>query len=212
MKQDTKDNSTPTGASLGRRNFVKKVGLLAGTAALLSYAGPSILGEGVGARPDESGGGNSNPDLLEEVGQFSSQGKLVNYFVVKPGKGSKFPAVFLVHEVFGVTENVRNLARDLASKGNLVFVPDCLPTGNAGSASEKVVTPGEMEKLTAGFAYMVQRSDVDATRVRGVGRCWENARDSSRNSYTVAAAGNRVRFDVQYYNCHFPFDRMGSLS
>jgi hypothetical protein len=211
MKEDTKDSSTPTGASLGRRNFVKKVGLLAGTAALLSYAGPSVLGAGVGAKSDETGGGD-NPDLLEEVGQFSSQGKPVNYFVVKPGKGSKFPAVFLVHEVFGVTENVRNLARDLASKGNLVFVPDCLPTGNAGNASEKVVAPGEMEKLAAGFAYLVQRSDVDATRITGVGRCWEKARDSSRNSYTMVAAGNRVRFDVQYYNCRFPFDRMGSLS
>lgn len=210
MKTDTKDNSMPAGGSLGRRGFVKKIGLLAGTAALLAYTGPEILALGHGARPEITGG--SDPDLLEESGLFVSRGKAVNYFVVKPARGTKFPAVFLVHEVFGVTENARNLARELASKGNLVFVPDCLPTANAGNTDEKVVAPGEMEKLTAGLEYLVQRSDVDAARVTGVGRCWEKSRESSRNAYTVASGGNRLRFDVKYYDCRFPFDRMGSLS
>ena len=211
MKKETTEDSTPAdGGGLGRRNFVKKMGLLAGTAVLLHYGAPNILAAGAGATPEVGGGDNSN--LLEEVGQFSSQGKPVNYFVVKPAKGTKFPAVFLVHEVFGVTENVRNLARDLAAKGNLVFVPDCLPTANAGNADEKVVTPGEMGKLTAGLAYLTQRTDVDAARITGVGRCWEKSRDSSRGAYTMTAEGNRLRFNVQYYNCRFPFDRMGSLS
>jgi hypothetical protein len=53
---------------------------------------------------------------------------------------------------------------------------------------------------------------VDATRITGVGRCWEKSREASRSTYTVAAGGNRLRFDVKYYNCRFPFDRMGSLS
>jgi hypothetical protein len=211
MKKETTEGSTLTGGSgIGRRNFVQKMGLLAGTAVLLNYAAPNVLGAGAGAAPDSTGGSDSN--LFEETGQFSSHGKLVNYFVVKPNKGSKFPAVFLVHEVFGVTENARNLARELASKGNLVFVPDCLPTANAGNADDKVVAPGELEKLTAGLAYLTQRSDVDATRITGVGRCWEKSRDASRSTYTVAAGGNRLRFDVKYYNCRFPFDRMGSLS
>lgn len=213
MKTDNKDSSTPTGGNnIDRRGFVKKMGLFAGTAALLAYAGPELLAAGAGARPEITGGGGDNPNFFEESGQFISGGKSVNYFVVKPAKGTKFPAVFLVHEVFGVTENARNLARELASKGNLVFIPDCLPTANAGNTDEKVVTPGEMEKLTAGLAYLTQRSDVDATRITGVGRCWEKSRESSRSTYTVAAGGNRLRFDVKYYNCRFPFDRMGSLS
>jgi len=211
MKKETTEGSTPTGGSgIGRRSFVQKMGLLAGTAVLLNYGAPNVLGAGAAAAPDGAGG--DDPNLFEETGQFSSHGKLVNYFVVKPGKGAKFPAVFLVHEVFGVTENARNLARDLASNGNLVFVPACLPTANAGNADDKVVAPGELEKLTAGLAYLTQRSDVDATRITGVGRCWEKSRESSRSTYTVAAGSNRLRFDVKYYNCRFPFDRMGSLS
>lgn len=211
MKTDNNDSSTPTGGNnIGRRGFVKKMGLLAGSAALLAYAGPELLAASAGAAPEITGG--DDPNLSEESGQFISGGKAVNYFVVKPGKGAKFPAVFLVHEVFGVTENARNLARELASKGNLVFIPDCLPTANAGNADAKVVAPGEMEKLTAGLAYLTQRSDVDATSITGVGRCWEKSRESSRSTYTVAAGGNRLRFDVKYYNCRFPFDRMGSLS
>jgi hypothetical protein len=213
MKTDNNDSSTPTGGSnIDRRGFVKKVGLLAGTVALLAYAGPELLAANAGDRPEITGGDGDNSNFFEESGQFISGGKSVNYFVVKPAKGTKFPAVFLVHEVFGVTENARNLARDLASKGNLVFIPDCLPTANAGNTDAKVVAPGEMEKLTAGLAYLTQRSDVDATRISGVGRCWEKARESSRSTYAVAAGGNRLRFDVQYYNCRFPFDRMGSLS
>lgn len=212
MKKETTEGSTPTrGSGIGRRGFVKKMGLLAGTAVLLNYAVPDVLGAVTGAASG-SASSSDDPNLFEETGQFSSHGKQVNYFVVKPGKGSKFPAVFLVHEVFGVTENARNLARDLASKGNLVFIPDCLPTANAGNADEKVVTPGELEKLTDGLAYLTQRSDVDATRITGVGRCWEKSREASRSTYTVAAGGNRLRFDVKYYNCRFPFDRMGSLS
>lgn len=209
MKTDSNESATLlTSEEMGRRNFIRKI-LLIGTVMLFKYETADILGVGVGARVDKVGAGTS---LLEEVGQFPSRSKPVNYFVVKPATGLKFPAVFLVHEVFGLTENVRNLARDLAMKGTLVFIPDCLPTANVHDAGDGVVAPGELEELTAGFAYLTKRADVYAARISGAGRCWEHAREYSRNSYAIAADGYRLYFKVTYYSCRFPFDRMGSLS
>lgn len=214
MKEDSNERAHPFESNdMNRRGFVKQIGLLAGTALFLNYAAPYALATAgdslnLATRSNKEG----SAEMIEEVGQFDCMGRSVNYFIAKPGKGNSFATIYLVHEVFGVTENVRNLARDLAKKGNLVFVPDCLPAVDVERDEDEVATLSEMDKLNAGLAFLLKRSDVDASRIQGVGTCWDKSREASRNSYTLTHESARVNFKVKYYECGFPFDRMGALS
>ena len=215
MKEDSNDRAHPFESNdMNRRGFVKQMGLLAGTALFLNYAAPLALASaGDSSNPTARLNKGSGADpIIEEAGQFDCMGRSVNYFIAKPGKGSTFATVYLVHEVFGVTENVRNLARDLAKKGNLVFVPDCLPAVDVERDEDEVATLSEMDKLNAGLAFLLKRSDVDASRIEGVGTCWDKSREASRNAYALTHGNARVAFKVKYYDCGFPFDRMGVLS
>jgi Dienelactone hydrolase family len=215
MKEDSKDKVHPfEGNEMNRRGFVKQMGLLAGTALFLNYAAPYVLASAgdrsnPAARVNQEGGPDS---IVEEVGQFDCMNRGVNYFIARPAKGTSFATVYLVHEVFGVTENVRNLARDLAKQGKLVFVPDCLPAVDVETDEAEVVSLSEMDKLNAGLAFLVNRSDVDASRIEGVGTCWDKSREASRSAYALAHGNARVAFKVKYYDCGFPFNRMGALS
>jgi len=215
MKEDSNDRAQPfTNNELSRRGFVRQMGLLAGTALFLNYAAPYALASAgdssnTAARLNKEGSADS---IIEEIGQFDCKSRNVSYFIAKPGKGTNFATIYLVHEVFGVTENVRNLARDLAKKGNLVFVPDCLPAVDVEMAEDEIVSVTEMDKLNAGLAFLLKRPDVDASRIDGIGTCWDKSREASRNSYTLAHDSARVAFNVKYYECGFPFDRMVGLS
>ncbi|MGH9929810.1 MAG: dienelactone hydrolase family protein [Pyrinomonadaceae bacterium] len=211
MKEaSNKENRPLTGEGLSRRGFVKTVGVFAGTALILNTAAPLVsAAESSGVLGLLDGEGK----IVEESGYFDCKRSSVKYFLARPAKGSIFPAIYLVHEVFGMTENVRNHARELAAKGNLVFVPDCLPAVDGERMEDRIEGPEELDKLAAGLAFLAGRPDVDANRISGEGRCWEKSRDASRSSYEVASSGgSSVRFDVRYYQCDFPFDRIGQLA
>ena len=214
MKEDsTKEAGPSNGGALSRRGFVKTAGILAGAAVILHGAGPlASASEKSGLLGLLENPGEGRAQLVEESGHFDCKQTSVNYFLARPAEGLKFPAIFLVHEIFGMTENVRNQARELALKGNLVFVPDCLTAADGERMEDRIEGPEELEKLEAGFAFLLNRQDVDSSRISGEGRCWDKSRDASRNSYDVAVAGKGVRFDVRYYECDFPFDRIGRLS
>jgi hypothetical protein len=188
-------------AGLNRRHFVKGMLLLTGGAVVLSNSAGSALA----IEPTVT---RRKGPIVEESGKYECNGKRVSYFIAKPANGEKFPAVFLVHEVFGLTENARNHARSLAAKGNLVFLPHVLPAVNPNTSFEEVVLPTEMDKLAAGLAFLVKRSDVNVSKLTGMGRVWDKVSGDSRKSYSLTAGRTNLRFGVDAYECDFPFRRM----
>src|SRR5260370_37407044 len=62
----------------------------------------------------------------------------VETFVVYPGSGSKTPVVLVIHEIFGMTDWVQDLADQLAEAGYIAVSPDLLsgmgPNGGRTSA------------------------------------------------------------------------------
>lgn len=188
-------------AELDRRHFVKGILLMTGAAVVLNSSAGVVLA----TEPKIVRG---KGPIIEESGQYDCNGKSISYFIAKPADGDKFPAVLLVHEVFGLTENSRNLARTLAEKGSLVFLPHCLPAVKPNTSFEEIVLPTEMDKLAAGLAFLAKRPDVDASKLTGMGKCWDKVSSDSRQSYALAAGGVNVKFGVDVYECDFPFRRM----
>src|SRR2546426_7724633 len=64
-------------------------------------------------------------------------GRAVETFVVYPETKSKTPVVLIIHEIFGMTDWVEDLADQVAAAGYLAVAPDLLsgmgPNGGRGS-------------------------------------------------------------------------------
>lgn len=206
MKEDRNDQKASTSVGeLNRRNFMQGLLLVTGATVLLNVSAVTALADG-----NQGSGGKVS--IIEETGTYDCQGKNVTYYVARPAQGNIFPTVFLVHEIFGWTENARYLAQQLAAKGNLVFLPHVLPAVKPNTSYEELVLPTEMDKLAEGFAFLLKRPDVDLSNVRGVGRCWDKVGGDSRQSYTLNAAGVSINFEVNLYESDFPFRRMYQIS
>jgi len=206
MKENRDGSNTSHDVTeIDRRHFVKGILLMTGAAVVLNRSAGAALGAEPLPEPKVTRG---RGPIIEESGKYDCNGKRVSYFIVKPADGDRFPAVFLVHEVFGLTENARNLARSLAAKGNLVFLPHVLPAVQPNTSFEEIVRPTEMDKLAAGLSFLAARPDVDTSRLTGMGRVWDKVKGDSRRSYSLTAGRTSMKFGVDVYQSDFPFRRM----
>ena len=84
---------------------------------------------------------DSNSEIFTP-GNFQVETIEVNYFqnangyLAKPTGDDQFPAVVMIHEVWGLNENIREIAKKLASHGYVVLAVD-LYDGNVANSSEE---------------------------------------------------------------------------
>jgi carboxymethylenebutenolidase len=111
---------------------------------------------------------------------FDSSGASIAAFLAQPqGGGAKHPAVILIHDNQGLTDGVRDMAKQFASEGFLVLAPDLL--SRAGGSKNPQQSRGMISQLDnqvteqdlqAAFAYLQKRQDVDPSKISSVGLGW----------------------------------------
>ena len=99
--------------------------------------------------------------------------ELRGVLAVPEGKGP-FPAVVMVHEVFGIDDAMRSQIERLASAGYVVLMPDLFSRGGARkclNATFRALTSGEgqaFEDVASAKHFLMSRDDVtDKTGVIG---------------------------------------------
>src|SRR3954467_9034758 len=71
-------------------------------------------------------------------------GRSVETFVVYPESKDKRPVVLVIHEIFGMSDWVRDLADQLAEAGYIAIAPDLLSgMGAGGGGTDKVGNVGQ---------------------------------------------------------------------
>lgn len=91
--------------------------------------------------PDYQKSENNNSEIFE-VGDFQVDTMNINYFqnangyLAKPYEDGNFPAVVMIHEWWGLNENIKDMAEKLASHGYVVFAVD-LYDGSVASTSDE---------------------------------------------------------------------------
>ena len=71
----------------------------------------------------------------------SGDGDSIRAWVVYPERSGKAPVVLVVHEIFGLSSWVRNVADQLAADGFIAIAPDLLTMKNLPSGPDSVVAP-----------------------------------------------------------------------
>lgn len=85
-----------------------------------------------------------------EWAQVQHDGRTVKTFVVYPESSAKTPVVLMIHEIFGETDWVEDMADQVASMGYIVVAPDLLSgMGNNGGGSETFDQAGAIKSVSS---------------------------------------------------------------
>lgn len=180
-----------------RRGFLRRLSLLAGTAA----AGEALLPllEGTMARAEVVP--KDDPRLDRGYVTYpGASGEMRAYQAVPKGAG-KLPAVVIVHENRGLNAHIEDVARRVALEGFLALAPDALSAtgGTPPNEEEAVKRIGQLEPAvnTRNFVAAVQylKTHPKSTgKVGVVGFCWGGAMANQ-----LAVASPDLTAAVPYY-------------
>jgi carboxymethylenebutenolidase len=125
----------------------------------------------------------ASPDIHSEYVKYLSGKDTVTAYIAYPERPEPAPAVIVIHEIFGVSDFVRQTTERLARDGFVAIAPDLL-SRRGGTPS----TPDSARKLIATLQADSVTADLDATRrylntlrpVRAneigvIGFCWGGA-------------------------------------
>ena len=153
--------------------------------------------------PEYTKSGTKNSDMFDG-GPLEIKTASVNYFanttgyVAKPMQDGNFPGVILIHEWWGLNDNIKSMARGLASHGYTVIAVDLY-------AGQVATTPDGARKLLLSFDEQKGISNIDAaanllkqdynvTKVSTIGWCFGGSQ-----SLNYALSGNKLDATVIYY-------------
>ncbi len=92
--------------------------------------------------------------LAETVGFSGYNGDIISGYMARPLGSGPYPGVIVIHEVFGLVEHTKELARKFAAHGYIAIAPDLYSREG----------PGDLEKVVAAVR---QRGGVPDSQVIG---------------------------------------------
>ena len=176
----------------------------------------------------------SGDDASSQSGQLQNQS--VNYFdgslgyLVYPGSTNvtgtpvqqqqKLPAVVMVHEWWGVNDNIKDMANELASEGYVVLAAD-LYNGEVATTPDKAMqlvgtvreNPEQaISNLQSAVQYLASLPNVNSSRIASLGWCFgggqslQLALNSEQNplAATVIYYGNLVNDTYELSKINWP--------
>jgi carboxymethylenebutenolidase len=74
------------------------------------------------------------PELLVTLEvSFRSDGAKIPAYLARPREGGRYPGIILIHDIFGVSDHARDVARRFANVGFVALVPDCFARIDIGT-------------------------------------------------------------------------------
>src|SRR6266480_1816731 len=101
----------------------------------------------------------SPPDIHSEYVKFLSGKDTVTAYLAYPERPNPAPAVIVIHEIFGMSDFIRQTTEQLAKDGFVAIAPDLLSRRGGTPA-----TPDSARKLIATLNPDTVTMDLDATR------------------------------------------------
>ncbi len=220
-----------TNGKLGRREFLRRVALMAGGSAL---ALPILNMLGVRASADELSQAASAPAQAAAPGPgvtvpaddpaiearevtFPSGNVPVTGYLALPRAGRPVPGVVVIHENRGLLEHFRDVARRLAKTGYAGLAVDLVsPIGGTARYEADLAqataylgqTPPEQHGavLNAGVRYLQGVSGVRRDRIGAMGYCFGGGL-----AWRLATANAELRAVAPYYGANPPLEEVAKI-
>lgn len=159
-----------------RRDFVRKLALVAGSTAAAMALIPILEEDSLGA----SLSGQQDPDLKTEFITYPGETGEIKAFLARPSAVKKYPAVLVIHENRGLQPHILDVTRRMAKEGFLAMAPDGLsPLGGTpeNDQAKAVTMIGQLdtEKTIKNFVAAVKylkTNPLSTGKVGCTGFCW----------------------------------------
>lgn len=100
-------------------------------------------------------------------------------YLARPDGDEPFPGVIVIHEIYGLNENIKDIARRFASAGYVALAIDLFAERNKVFCmfrviGEQLFSPldnGSIHELKAALGYLGSQPGVDSSRIGAVGYC-----------------------------------------
>jgi len=100
-------------------------------------------------------------------------------FLAKPAGVGPFPGIIVIHEIFGLNDNIRDISRQFAEQGYAALGVDLFSNRNRMICMLQIIhgmmirplNNSMLDDLKSSVAYLQKQSGVDAKRIGAVGFC-----------------------------------------
>lgn len=146
---------------------------------------------------------NNNSEIFEE-GKYDVKSEFVTYFeetqgyLARPTSEGEFPGVVMIHEWWGLNENIKDMAEKLASHGYVVLAVD-LYNGNVASTSEEARqligsfdSKMGVENMNSAASYLIE--NYNSEKLGSIGWCFGGGQ-----SLNLAINNENMDATVIYY-------------
>ena len=114
----------------------------------------------------------------EEI-TFQGQSGLLAGYLAWPAGAGPWPGLIVIHEAFGLNDNMRDIARRLAGEGYAALAVDLFSGRNQALCLARIFTGSFLNSfdhsgihdLRAALDFLQARPEVDAARVGAIGFC-----------------------------------------
>ena len=127
-----------------------------------------------------SGINQDDPELVSEFINYPGETGDIRAYLSHPMEGKKFPAVIVIHEIFGLNAHILDVTRRIAKEGFLAMAPDALSLlGNTPEDDqEKAMTlirgldQGKTVKNFVAAVKFLKTNPLSTGKVGCTGFCW----------------------------------------
>ena len=100
-------------------------------------------------------------------------------YLARPDGDGPFPGIIVIHEISGLSENIKDIARRFAAEGYVALAIDLFAERNKVFCMFRVIGEqlfssldnGSLNELRAALSYLGSQPDVDRNRLGAVGYC-----------------------------------------
>jgi carboxymethylenebutenolidase len=119
------------------------------------------------------------PAQMVAVSRPDAPDRPLDACLVRPEGDGPFPGVVVIHEIFGLNDNIRDIARRFADHGYVALAVDLFSTANRAICMVRIfygmllrpLKNGTLADLQAALDFLQGQPEVDAGRVGAIGFC-----------------------------------------
>jgi carboxymethylenebutenolidase len=138
----------------------------------------------------------------------------VEGYLARPAEGGRYPGLILIHEWWGLNDNIRDFAESFAQLGYVTLAVDLYNGHSAQTPDEarKLATgvrnnlQGAFDNLSKAVDYLQNLPYVEQNRLGSVGWCFGGGW-----SYEMAKNNMGVRASIMYYGRFSPDDDFSNM-
>jgi carboxymethylenebutenolidase len=114
-----------------------------------------------------------------QTASFQGERDRLEGYIARPDGDGPFPGIVVIHEAFGLNENIKDIARRFADEGYFAFAVDLFAGRNRAVCMARFIggmlrgTPERLDigDLKAALSVLAEQPSVDRERVGAIGFC-----------------------------------------